>query len=75
MSQKQIIFRADPELVDRISAAAEERGISRNHLIGRLLTEGLDDLIPSDELRFTRPKPVFAPFPQMPGLIRGTNQA
>lgn len=68
----QIIFRADPELVQRIADAAAERGISRNHLIGRLLTEGLDALVPADEVRYTRPKAAHAP-PLLPGLIRHTN--
>lgn len=51
--QRQIIFRADAALVDALSAAAEERGISRNVLTLKLISEGLESLLPADQVRYT----------------------
>lgn len=43
--------RLPPELMKRLEDAAQERMVSRNWLATRLLEEGLDRLIPLDEIR------------------------
>lgn len=53
-SEKQIVFRAPAELVDRIAAEAQARGISRNLLTVMMLREALDALAPPSEMRATR---------------------
>lgn len=45
------------ELIDRLTAAAEERVIGRSLLIEHLLSQGLDDLVPMGELRRRRSQP------------------
>lgn len=47
-------LRIDRDLHERIAAEADARGVSANWLIVRLVAEGLDRLIPVDELRMTR---------------------
>lgn len=48
-------LRIRPELLARLDDAARERVVGRNWLIVKLLEEGLDRLVPADELRLTRP--------------------
>jgi hypothetical protein len=50
----QTSLRLAPDVLDRLQTAADERGIGRNLLIEWLLADGLDRLIPVDELVLTR---------------------
>ena len=54
---KQITVRLSEDLVDRLDAAAEERVMGRNRLIQFLLAEGLENLIPVEELVRRRSEP------------------
>lgn len=47
-------FRLDPELHDRLKAAAAARGLTLNTLVNTLLAESVEWLIPAAELRLTR---------------------
>lgn len=47
-------IRLDRDLYDDIHAAAEEREVSVNWLMCRLLREGIDRLVPVDELVLRR---------------------
>lgn len=49
-------WRLDPDLVDRLEAAATERVVSVRWIVERLLGEGLDSLIPVEEFSLTRGK-------------------
>ena len=49
-----ISIRLDPELYQKISVAAEERRVSKNYLVVKLLEESMDRLIPVAELKLTR---------------------
>lgn len=46
-----VTLRLAPALRDRLRAEADDRDLSLNRLASALLTEGLDHLIPTDELR------------------------
>lgn len=48
-------FRFPPDLHQRLTAAADERGVSMNWLVGKLLDEALDRLLPVGEFSLTRP--------------------
>jgi predicted transcriptional regulator len=54
-SRATVSLRLAPDLLRRLDAAAEERDVGRNWLIGRLLEEGLERLVPVDELFVRRP--------------------
>lgn len=47
-------FRLPADLHSRLRQAAAERGLTVNRLAEALLAEGLDYLIPVDEIRLTR---------------------
>lgn len=47
-------IRLPESLHDRIEAEAKSRGVPMNWLITRLLAEGVERLIPADEMRLTR---------------------
>ena len=46
--------RVPIELMERLRIAADERGVSVQWITARLLSEGLERLIPAEELKFTR---------------------
>jgi predicted HicB family RNase H-like nuclease len=46
--------RFDPDVHQRLTAAAEERDLSMNWLVNRAVREFLEHLIPDDELMLTR---------------------
>ena len=48
-------WRLSSEVMDRLRAAAAERDLPDQYVAERLIAEGLDRLIPADELRFARP--------------------
>lgn len=49
------MFRFDPGLHERLTAAANERGITNlNWFVNKLLDEALDDLLPPSEFRLRR---------------------
>ncbi len=50
------MLRLDAELHKRLSDAADSYGLPVNYLAARLLTEALDNLVPANEFRFTRPR-------------------
>jgi len=50
-------LRLPVDLHDRIKAAAADRDVSTNWLMERLLADGVDRLIPVDELVLTRSEP------------------
>jgi len=59
MSDRQTInVRLDPEVRERLTAAAKERIVSVNLLVAHFIADGLDRLIPIDELQLTRPREV-----------------
>lgn len=47
-------IRFDEDLHRKLRAAADERGLTMNYLVNKLCAEGLECLLPVDELRFTR---------------------
>lgn len=47
-------IRFPPELHERLTAAASERGLSLNYLVVKAVEEFLEHLIPAGELRLTR---------------------
>lgn len=47
-------IRIDADVAERLEVEADARTVSTRWLASRLLREGLDRLIPADELRFTR---------------------
>lgn len=49
-------LRIDADVARRLAEEAEARTLSINFLAGRLLAEGLERLIPVDELTLTRPR-------------------
>ena len=49
-------LRVEADLLARIDRAAEDRDVSRNWLICRLLDEGLNRRLPVDELALVRPQ-------------------
>jgi predicted HicB family RNase H-like nuclease len=49
-----VMLRLDPDLHERIVAAAFARGLTFNWFCSHLLAEGLDRLIPADEFKLTR---------------------
>lgn len=56
-ARRSVSIRLEANLADRLSAAAEERVVSVSWLASRLLAEGIDRLIPADELRLTTTQP------------------
>jgi len=50
-------IRMDPDLHEALKLAAEERGLSTNNLVCRLLRESLPRLVPVHELLITRDRP------------------
>jgi len=46
--------RLDAQMLQRVDAAAEERGVGRNWLIEHFIADGMERLIPVEELRLTR---------------------
>lgn len=50
----QLGLRLDADLVERLRQEAEDRDVSVNWLVGKLLAEGLERLIPADEVQWTR---------------------
>jgi hypothetical protein len=56
-SRDNLHVRLSAELHDRLRAAATERALGLNFLCVHLLSEGLDRLIPVEDLRLTRPRP------------------
>lgn len=48
-------FRLSPELRQWLADAAESYGLPVNFLVAKLLSEALDNLVPADQFRFTRP--------------------
>lgn len=49
-------FRLSAELRQRLADAAESYGLPVNYLAAKLLAEALDNLVPPEEFRFTRPE-------------------
>jgi predicted transcriptional regulator len=47
-------IRFDPELHARLKAAADERDLPLNWLVNRAVAEFLDNLIPIEEMKWTR---------------------
>lgn len=47
-------IRFDPGLKKRLQAAAKERTVSMTWIVNKLCAEGLDRLIPFDEILLTR---------------------
>lgn len=47
--------RLDPDVDARLEEAAAERMVSASWLVNRLVRDGLERLVPVDELRLTRP--------------------
>lgn len=66
----QINLRVSPGLGARLQAAATDYGVAVNWIAGKLLTEGLDNLVPAAEFRFTRSRraPLDAPLPGVPTM-------
>lgn len=50
-------IRFDKELHDRLVVAASERQVSLNLLVNRAVAEFLDNLLPVEEVRWTRARP------------------
>lgn len=50
----QLNLRPSPDLKARLQAAADERDLSLDWLCCRLLSEGLDKLVPAGEFRVAR---------------------
>lgn len=50
-------LRLSESVRDRLSAAAQERGVSMNFLVARAVEEFVDRLIPVDEMQWTRDVP------------------
>ena len=50
-------IRFDPELHERLSAAAKERHVSINLLVNLAAQEFVDNLLPVDEVQWTRRDP------------------
>lgn len=57
MEVVQTTLRMERDLLARVDAAADERGVSRTYLISHLVGEGLRRLIPAAELVLTRDDP------------------
>jgi predicted DNA-binding protein len=49
-------IRFPQDLHDELKAAAEGYGVPLNYLIVKVMREFLEDMVPPDELRFTRPR-------------------
>ena len=47
-------IRLPPELHDQLMTIAEERDVSLNWVIVKLLTEGIEHVVPATEIRLTR---------------------
>jgi hypothetical protein len=47
-------IRFDPDVDDRLEREAEERMVSVNWIVNRLVREGLDRIVPLDEFKLTR---------------------
>ena len=54
-SNVQMNLRVDEALRDRVQQAADERGVSREWFLRKLIVEGLDALKPASEIRLTHP--------------------
>lgn len=61
-----LTMRVEPELVERLEDESSARVVSRNFLIVRLLTEGLDRLRPVEEFTLTRPPKSQIEAPALP---------
>jgi hypothetical protein len=48
-------LRLPRSLHEKVKAAAQERGVAVNWLLTRLIMDGMDRLIPVDELTLVRP--------------------
>lgn len=48
-------IRFADDLHERLTEAAEERGLTLNWFVNRLCEEGMERLVPANELRLTRP--------------------
>lgn len=46
--------RLPEELYEQLKEAAEDRALSMNRLMTRLLAEGVEDLVPVEEMRLRR---------------------
>jgi hypothetical protein len=57
-SRTTTALRIPPVLYEQVKNAADERGVGVNWLIVRLIAEGMERLIPVEELRLTRPPPI-----------------
>lgn len=51
---EQLGLRLDAALVQRLRQEAEDRDVPMNWLCGKLLAEGIDRLIPANEVQWTR---------------------
>lgn len=60
----QLNLRVSPETAARLTAAADDYGVAVNWIAGKLLDDGLDNLVPAAEFRLTRPPPA----PPRPGV-------
>lgn len=54
MARTSTGVRFDPDVHERLVAAAEDRSVTINWLVNRLVREGLDRLIPVEEIRWTK---------------------
>lgn len=52
--QARLMLRIDATLAERLRAEADDRDVSVNWLCTKLLQEGLERLIPANELRWVR---------------------
>ena len=66
-----LTIRISPELHERVKQAADDRLVSTNLLLTKLIEDGMERLIPVDEIRLTRP-PTPAPEPEPPSYDPGT---
>lgn len=46
----------DQEMKNRLDTEAAARGVKAGWLARKLLQEGLDDLVPAEQIRLTRPR-------------------
>lgn len=51
---RTLSMRLSEETLERLDGVARERLVSRSFLAERLIVEGLDNLIPVEEMRWTR---------------------
>lgn len=57
---RTLSIRLPEELIARIDAAAQERLVSRAFIAEHLISEGLENLIPVEEMRLTKASPPAA---------------